>query len=145
MKRYPKRLFHEAPTWVKSGSVFHIRIRCHRENKIPLTDFSLGSQVIVSVIHYQNKGIWYCRLFVLMPDHLHALLSFNTEQCMSGVIGMWKKYHHRINGIKWQDNYFDHRIRNDKALSEKCLYIRMNPVVKGLCSLPEQWPWSIES
>ncbi len=64
---------------------------------------------------------------------------------MSEVIGMWKKYHHRKNCIKWQDNYFDHRIRNDKELSEKSIYIRQNPVVKGLCSRPEIWPWSIES
>ena len=144
MKWYPKRLYHETPSWVRSGSVFHIRIRCHQKNKTPLTDYSLGIQILDSVIYYQEKGNWYCRLFVLMPDHLHALLSFNPEKNMSEWIGIWKKYHHRNNYIKWQENYFDHRIRNDKELELKSTYIRHNPVVKGLCTIPELWPWTLE-
>ena len=63
---------------------------------------------------------------------------------MSDVIGVWKKYHNRMNGIKWQDNYFDHRIRNDNELSEKSIYIRQNPVVKRLCKISELWPWILE-
>ena len=80
-----------------------------------------------------------------MLDHLHTLLSFNPEKNMREVLGIWKWYQNRINCIKWQDNYFDHRIRNEKELSEKSLYIRQNPVVKGLCNLPELWPWILES
>ncbi len=63
---------------------------------------------------------------------------------MSDLIGIWKKYHHRNNYIKWQENYFDHRIRNDKELELKSTYIRHNPVVKGLCTKPELWPWTLE-
>jgi len=137
-------LYHEIPSWVENGSIFHIRIRCHHYYKYSLTDQSIGDPLFKSVKSYQRNKIWHCRLIVLMSDHLHALLSFNPTRSMSIVIGEWKKYHRRVNGIKWQDNYFDHRIRNYKELELKSTYIRHNPVVKGLCAKPELWPWILD-
>ena len=40
-------------------------------------------------------------------------------------------------GIAWQPNHFDHRIRNAAGLAEKHAYIRLNPVLKGLCQREE--------
>ena len=56
---------------------------------------------------------------------------------MSRVVGDWKKWHHLKHGVRWQENFFDHRLRRDESLEQKALYIRRNPVVKGLCSKPE--------
>ncbi len=61
---------------------------------------------------------------------------------MSGVIADWKRWHCVKNGVVWQDDYFDHRIRDQGELELKSGYIRRNPVAKGLCSNPEEWPWS---
>ena len=80
-----------------------------------------------------------------MPDHLHTLVSFNPDKSMSRSIGNWKSYHARTSGIQWQSNYFDHRIRNEIELFLKYGYILNNPVVKGLCSPDEEWPWKLES
>lgn len=52
---------------------------------------------------------------------------------MSNVIGDWKRYQNTSLGVVWQDNFFDHRIRNDAEYFEKAEYIRRNPVAKGLC------------
>jgi putative transposase len=87
---------------------------------------------------------WYAWLFVLMPDHLHAILSFSQDVSMSRVLGDWKKYHEHKTGICWQDGYFDHRLRSDDEFVEKAHYIRMNPVRAGLCALPTAWPWVAE-
>jgi REP element-mobilizing transposase RayT len=76
-----------------------------------------------------------------MPDHCHALLSFPDEQEMSAVIGAWKRYHHRNNWVRWQENYFDHRLRQNESFQQAATYIRNNPVAKGLCNRPEDWPW----
>ena len=59
---------------------------------------------------------------------------------MSRVVGEWKRYQTRDMGIIWQDNYFDHRFRNDDEYIEKAHYIRMNPVRKELCVKSEEWP-----
>jgi hypothetical protein len=79
-----------------------------------------------------------------MPDHLHALLVFPREAGMSTAIRNWKRAMARLHGIKWQSNYFDHRIRDDKERRETWDYIRRNPVAKGLCASEAEWPfwWS---
>ena len=61
---------------------------------------------------------------------------------MGRTIGEWKRYVTQAAGIAWQTNYFDHRIRNAAELQEKSSYILRNPVVKGLCSSEEAWPWT---
>jgi putative transposase len=77
---------------------------------------------------------------LLMPDHLHALVSFPTSKDMKTVVTEWKKYAAHEFGISWQRDFFDHRLRNDESLRDKEDYIRMNPVRAGLVNRPEDWP-----
>ena len=141
---HPRRLDHTVPPWVKSASIFHIRIRTSRPWSESLIEGMLTQTLLDSVSIYQRQNTWNCHLFLLMPDHLHALLSFNPSKSMSRIIGNWKSYHAKTLGIQWQDNYFDHRIRNEKERSLKYSYILNNPVAKGLCPSIDQWPWKIE-
>ena len=62
---------------------------------------------------------------------------------MARIIGDWKRFHSIHNDVLWQDNFFDHRIRNQQEFGEKFQYIEQNPVVKGLCSDSKDWKWSI--
>ena len=144
MKQWPKRLHHHVPSWVEPGNLFHIRIRVHPTYTGDLCTEPLGHQLLQSVDFYHGRRTWFVRLFLLMPEHAHALLAFPRDSSMSKTIGDWKRYQDTHHGVGWQDNYFDHRIRNDESLEEKVAYIRMNPVVKGLCAAPEDWPWVIE-
>ena len=145
MTRYPKKLYHIIPSWVKPGSTYHIRIRCHPNNSTPLINPKIGPELLNSVEYYQSNGKWHCRLFMLMPDHLHALIAFPQSKPFAEVVGDWKRFHSRNGKIQWQGNFFDHRIRNERELEEKAWYIRMNPVVKGLCEKPGDWPWVFEA
>ncbi len=63
---------------------------------------------------------------------------------MSRTIGDWKRFHQRQNGVIWQANYFDHRIRSQAELDEKLAYIRSNPVVKGLCKTEADWEFVLD-
>ncbi len=76
-----------------------------------------------------------------MPDHLHALLSFGKQAELPEVIRSWKRGTSRFQGVQWQENFFDHRMRNTKESDEKWHYIRRNPVVKNLCAKEEDWAW----
>lgn len=80
-----------------------------------------------------------------MPDHTHALIAFPSDRQMSQVISAWKSWHARHSAVVWQNDYFDHRIRNEAELDLKAGYIRRNPVVKGLCRRPEDWPWVVDA
>lgn len=85
------------------------------------------------------------RLAVLMPDHLHALVSFPESAELKKVVSNWKENLAKRAGITWQRDFFDHRLRGSESLDEKAHYIRMNPVRKGLCASPGQWLYVWES
>jgi putative transposase len=138
---FPQRLYHSVPPWVNAGSFFHIRIRAAQDNPRPLTEPKVAQALLDSVQHYHVGQRWQCLVFLLMPDHSHALLAFPMGTAMSHVIGDWKRYAATKLGLIWQVNYFDHRIRDDHGLTEKHAYILKNPVVKGLCSHESEWPW----
>ena len=141
MKTFPGRLHHKTPAWVPELSIFHVRISQAEDSTGTLTDDDVAKALLNSFHVYNRLQRWSCMLAVLMPDHLHALLSFGRNQSMSVVVKDWKSYHKRTNGIKWQDNYFDHRIRTSAEYTEKYHYMLRNPVALGLCSTPEEWPW----
>jgi REP element-mobilizing transposase RayT len=145
---FPSKLHHEVPHWVESGPLFHIRIAVDRKKeRRSLSAVPLAQGLIDSARFYEIKQKWQITLLLLMPDHLHALLSFASDASMSAVVGDWKHFHARKHHIAWQEGYFDHRLRDDERgeqLSAKMNYIRQNPVVAGLCAKPQDWPWIIE-
>lgn len=137
------KLSHKIPAWVPTGSRFHIRINI-MPNSLLLTDPSIVSDLLESALFYHEQQHWYAWLFLLMPNHVHAIISFYPDTSMSRVIGDWKRFQTRQLNIIWQENYFDHRLRNDDEFIEKAHYIRMNPVRKGLCKKAEDWNWAVE-
>jgi putative transposase len=145
---FRERLHHSVPHWVEPGALFHIRIRINRDKEQkPLTYPKLANAILDSARFYEAKTRWHITLFLMMPDHLHAILSFARDESMSELIRDWKRFHKRTNRVIWQEGYFDHRLRDDERgeqLSAKMNYIRQNPVVAGLCAKAEDWPWVID-
>jgi putative transposase len=146
---FPERLHHRVPFWVEPGAIFHVRIALDREKEQKaLTNPALAREILNSAKFYEAKLRWHITLFLLMPDHLHAMLSFARDQSMSEVIRDWKRFHARTNHVVWQEGYFDHRLRADEhgaQLQTKMNYIRQNPVAAGLCASAQEWPWVIDS
>lgn len=90
---FANRLHHTVPDWVEPGALFHIRIALDREKQQRvLTNPALAQSVLHSAKFYETKQRWHIALLVLMPDHLHALLSFAHDQSMSSIIGDWKRF-----------------------------------------------------
>ena len=79
-----------------------------------------------------------------MPDHLHMLATFGPDASMEKVIRNWKRYTASHVGIRWQRDFFDHRLRSDESFEEKAAYILHNPVRAGLVARIEDWPYQIQ-
>src|SRR5438445_11822746 len=76
--------------------VFYIRIRLDRDKpQTPLIDALLATTLLKSAEFYDSKFRWHIALFLLMPDHVHALLAFRRDGSMSRVLGDWKHFHAR--------------------------------------------------
>jgi putative transposase len=141
MPEYPGTLHHRTPGWVRDGALFHIRIRAASLPEQSLSELARGSALLGAVRHYHDSGRWWCELALLMPDHLPALVACPREPGLAMTVRDWKRGTARLHGVKWQDNFFDHRIRHPKEGNETWHYIRLNPVVKGLCPTIEDWPY----
>ncbi len=140
MPDYPGRLHHNTPGWVRDGASFHIRLRAE-PTQSSLIEPALGEALLNSARRYHELGHWWCELFLLMPDHVHAILAFPSAPGMSETLRNWKRATARFNRVRWQEGYFDHRLRTDAESNEKWHYIRRNPVVKNICATEDAWPW----
>ena len=136
-----KKLPHVIPQWVAEGSWFFITIKCEPRGKNQLCQAGVGDAVLAAVRFNHEKFVGFCRLCLLMPDHLHAIIAFGREPGMKTAVENWKHFIAAHQQVKWQRDFFDHRLRNADELQEKTSYILLNPVRKGLCERIEDWIW----
>jgi len=87
-----KKLPHTIRQWAAEGSWFFITINCVPRHKNQLCRANIGDAVLAAIRHNHEKLAWHCRLCLLMPDHLHAILAFPREPRMATTIKNWKKY-----------------------------------------------------
>jgi putative transposase len=136
-----RKLPHTIPHWVQDVSFFFITINCEPRGDNQLCRAGRGDAVLAAFAHHHEKLVWHCRLALLMPDHLHAILAFPQEAGLKKTLTDWKKYVAREHGVNWQRDFFDHRLRDHHEESAKLDYILMNPVRRGLCERAEDWVW----
>jgi len=146
-KRKSRAEVHRPPFWVSENAIFFITINCQRRGEAQLTLPAKAQGLLDALDFYQNLGKWHVTLALLMPDHFHALVSFNNDKGsgMGNLIKNWKRYTAKAFGIEWQRDYFDHRIRSDSDMADKWDYIRENPVRAGIVDSFEKWPHVIRS
>ncbi len=124
--------------------VFFITIccspRCHNQLAVKETWNVLQE----TLRHRESLGHWRVSLLLAMPDHLHALCAFDGTRPMHRVIADFKSWVSRKAGVRWQRDFFDHRLRSWESAAEKRNYILKNPV-RAKCILEgESWPYVVD-
>lgn len=94
--------------------------------------------------HYRREGHYKLHAFVVMPDHIHLLLTpqeITLERAMMLIKGGFSR---RLTASfpVWQRGFTDHRIRDRDDLLTHRDYIHHNPVRARLCQRPEDFPFS---
>ena len=136
-----RRLGHAIPGFVRAEeAIFFITVCCQPRKQNHLCIPDLAKRIFDSVAFLHQRGDWHAYYVLLMPDHLHALMSFPAKE-MKPVIEQWKKFTGRMLKIPWQRGFEDHRLRNDESLREKEDYVGNNPVRAGLASSRDEWPY----
>ena len=135
---------HAIPSWLDpQKEVFFITINCKERFKNQLALPEVSERLFDTVRHRQENSSWWPYLFLLMPDHLHALLSFPPSgKPLRLVVSKWKERTAKELGIVWQRDFFEHRLRHDESRREKADYILQNPVRRKLVLRPEAWPFA---
>ena len=92
--------------------------------------------VVKALNHFQHQR-YQLRAWVVMPNHVHVVLTPIGDHQVSEITHSWKSYTSKgINkllgrqGNFWQKESFDHIVRSPESLERIEAYIRANP--KGL-------------
>jgi putative transposase len=101
--------------------------------------------------------------FVVMPEHVHVLVSEPlmgnassaicavklgfTKRVLSGDPHLWLNRpevgHPSSHGRHfWMKRFYDFNVFSDTKIAEKLYYLHQNPVTRGLVQRPEDWKWS---
>ena len=87
--------------------------------------------------------------WVIMPNHVHVLVTLRGDNTLSGVVHSWKSYTAQQanqllgrDGAFWNVDYFDRFMRDEKHFAATLDYIHWNPVKAGLCAEPDDWQWT---
>jgi len=108
------------------------------------------ASLVAGVLRHFHEQRYLLGAWVVMPNHVHAVVWPMPNNLLSDIVKNWKGYSAReankilgrTNTPFWQREPFDHWIRNDVERDRICRYIINNPVKAGLCKTPEAWRWS---
>jgi REP-associated tyrosine transposase len=139
--------------------IHFVTFSCYKRRKFLNTD--RARRIVIghlgSRLSNQN-GL--CLGFVIMPDHVHALVWFPEIQQISKFMNKWKdqtsyqlkelfkyeypKYWSQIDDSDpiWQARYYGLNIWSRKKIEEKLDYMHLNPVRAGLVEQTCDWLWS---
>ena len=92
---------------------------------------------IATIFRYRDAGKFKLHAFVVMPDHVHVLLTpaqdLSIERCAQLIKGGFSfAVRKEFAGEVWQEGYHAHRVIDGDDLRNQILYIVNNPVRKRL-------------
>jgi REP element-mobilizing transposase RayT len=88
-----------------------------------------------------QAGVLRCA--VIMPDHLHLLITLGNTISLSEAIRLLKGRLTpllRRHGASWQQSFYDHCLHPEEDRLPVFLYIFLNPYRKRLIPVDEPWP-----
>lgn len=104
--------------------------------------------IILDHVLFEHGWRAFIHAAVVMPDHAHVLLSPLESRALQEITrGIKGSSARGINKLLrrdqrvWQKESFDHELRREEAVRQTGEYICQNPVRKGLCSTPDEYPW----
>jgi putative transposase len=148
-----------------SGDLHFITFSCYR--RLPLLASPHSRDIFVDALRrvraeYGFKLVGY----VLMPEHVHLLISESARGTPSTVLKMLKQrvsrqlrsklqrgvseeqqplpFAQALKGLPqfWQRRFYDFNVLSHRKKVEKLDYMHRNPVKRGLVEDPKDWRWS---
>ncbi len=108
-----------------------------------LRDPRIAELVQNALKHFDGKR-YDLIVWVIMPNHVHAVIRPRPGEELPTILHSWKSYTaNKANKLLgrnesfWQDEYYDHIIREEEDFNHQVDYILNNPAKAGL----ENWAW----
>jgi putative transposase len=147
-----------------NGDLHFVTFSCYRRQ--PLLGSVHARDRFVEVLdEIRNRHNFLLIGYVVMPEHIHLLLSEPGQKSPSKVLQVIKqkvakdlleerrksaagqinlRFNTESSGALhfWQRRFYDFNVWSDEKLWEKLNYMHLNPVKRKLVTQPREWPWS---
>ena len=125
-----------------TGTYFVTSITSNRRR---LFQIPANAELFIETLqHYCREDKYELHAFVVMPDHIHLLLTPHWIT-LERLVGLIKGgFSHRLASKfpVWQRGFTDHRIRDESDLEIRREYIHQNPVRARMVERPEAYLYS---
>jgi putative transposase len=93
--------------------------------------------LVNTLFHYRDQGRYALHGFVVMPEHLHVLVTPSetqtVERCMQCIKGGFShEVRKQFAGEIWQPGFHEHRVRDEEDFRRQLGYIAANPEKRRL-------------
>jgi putative transposase len=146
------------------GHLHFITFSCYR--RLPLLKSARARDIFVQELaRVRNELDFHLIGYVVMPEHVHLLLSEPRQGTPSAVLQKLKqrvarklrkrrrassstqlrlpfKYHGKPLKAFWQARFYDFNVYSRGKEKEKLNYMHANPLIRRLVKHPKDWPWS---
>ena len=146
------------------GHLHFLTFSCYR--RLPLLKTERARDVFVRELARVRTEYGFSLVgYVVMPEHVHLLISEPNKGTPSTVLQMlkqrvsWKlrKPQHKSPAGQfrlafpepaerprafWQARFYDFNVYTNRKKREKLDYMHRNPLSRGLVKHPKDWPWS---
>ena len=140
------------PVWLRWDQpvVWFVTI-CEKDNRRVWNNPIFFEAFRAATEKLERRNLWFVRSAVIMPDHLHLLVSplKSRDQKVGNLSAALKRWTNdelstsfRRNWT-WQAGAFDRLLRKGEFAHQKWEYMRDNPVRAGLESDWKDWPYSL--
>ena len=121
------------------------------------------ASLVADSIHYRDGKDYDLVTYTIMPNHIHLVYGIGQYDLLerphgagplsgkqvSGIMMSMKRHTAREanrllgqSGSFWQDESYDHVVRDSEELARIIKYVLDNPVKAGLVGKREDWKWS---
>ena len=146
------------------GDLHFLTFSCYQ--RLPLLGTARARNLFVQALRKIRERYRFLLVgYVVMPNHVHLLISESAKATPSMVLKVLKqrvsrdvrKQGRRIASGQlrlpfrkgdgslprfWQPRFYDFNVWSKRKLSEKLDYMHANPVTRKLVNHPKDWPWS---
>lgn len=112
------------------------------------------AQLVTNSLHHLDGDKYDLDCYSVMSNHVHVVFQplwgkdgryFAIARIMHSLKGYTATEANKVlgrNGRFWQEESYDHVVRDEAELNRIRQYVLYNPVKAGLVDDPKDWPWS---
>jgi putative transposase len=161
LRHYPVAMRRNLKRYYGAGDLHFITCSCYRRQ--PLLSTARSRDLFLTVLERMRRRYQFVVAgYVIMPEHIHLLISEPQVKTLSTVMQAVKlgfarrvlaQARRRRNPAQaalfepmpqhvWQKRFYDFNVFSERKRIEKLRYMHRNPVKRGLVPSPELWRWS---